>query len=144
MGRNILSRGKELIKNTAIVAVGKVCTKFLSFFLLPFYTAVLSTEEYGIVDLFNTYVSLLLPIIVFQIEDALFRFLVDVRQKDEEKEKSDIYGIFLCIVSECNIYYCIFSDFYAAFDSIWILSVVECDCQYIFRRFATIGKRAWK
>ena len=76
-----MSRGKELIKNTAIVAVGKVCTKFLSFFLLPFYTAVLSTEEYGIVDLFNTYVSLLLPIIVFQIEDALFRFLVDVRDR---------------------------------------------------------------
>ena len=43
-----MSRGKELVKNTAIVAVGQVCTKFLSFFLLPFYTAVLSTEDYGI------------------------------------------------------------------------------------------------
>ena len=82
-----MGRGKELVKNTAIVAVGKVCTKFLSFFLLPFYTAVLSTEEYGIVDLLNTYISLLLPIIAFQIEDALFRFLVDVRQREEEKRK---------------------------------------------------------
>lgn len=82
-----MSRGKELVKNTAIVAIGKVCTKFLSFFLLPFYTAVLSTEDYGIVDLFNTYISLLLPIIVFQIEDALFRFLIDVRQREEEKRK---------------------------------------------------------
>ncbi|MCI5648700.1 MAG: polysaccharide biosynthesis C-terminal domain-containing protein [Fusicatenibacter sp.] len=82
-----MSRGKELVKNTAIVAVGKVCTKFLSFFLLPFYTAVLSTEEYGIVDLLNTYISLLLPIIAFQIEDALFRFLVDVRQNEEGKRK---------------------------------------------------------
>lgn len=82
-----MSRGKELVKNTAIVAVGKVCTKFLSFFLLPFYTAVLSTEDYGIVDLFNTYISLLLPVIVFQIEDALFRFTIDVRDKEEEKRK---------------------------------------------------------
>ena len=32
-----MSRGKELIKNTAIIAIGKFCTKFLSFFLLPFY-----------------------------------------------------------------------------------------------------------
>lgn len=82
-----MSRGKELIKNTAIVAVGKVCTKFLSFFLLPFYTAILSTEDYGIVDLFNTYISLLLPLIVFQIEDAIFRFMIEVREKEEEKER---------------------------------------------------------
>lgn len=82
-----MSRKKELVKNTAIVAVGKVCTKFLSFFMLPFYTAVLSTEDYGIVDLFNTYVSLLLPIILFQIEDALFRFTIDVRNNEQEKRK---------------------------------------------------------
>lgn len=82
-----MSRGKELVKNTAIVAIGKVCTKFLSFLLLPFYTAILSTEDYGIVDLFNTYISLLLPLIVFQIEDALFRFTIDVREKESEKKK---------------------------------------------------------
>lgn len=81
-----MSRGKELVKNTAIVAVGKVCTKFLSFFLLPFYTAVLSTEDYGIVDLFNTYISLLLPLVVFQIEDALFRFSIDVRGDEYGKK----------------------------------------------------------
>jgi len=93
-----MSRGKELVKNTAIVAIGKVCTKFLSFFLLPFYTAILSTEDYGIVDLFNTYISLLLPLIVFQIEDALFRFTIDVREKEEEKKKVVSTVIVFCIV----------------------------------------------
>lgn len=92
-----MSRGKELVKNTAIVAIGKVCTKFLSFFLLPFYTAVLSTEDYGIVDLFNTYVSLLLPVIVFQIEDALFRFTIEVRENEDKKRKTISTVIFFCI-----------------------------------------------
>ncbi len=82
-----MSRGKELVKNTAIVAIGKASTKFLTFFMLPFYTAVLSTEDYGVVDLFGTYVSLLLPIVVFQMEDALFRFMVDVRESQEEQQK---------------------------------------------------------
>ena len=91
-----MSRGKELVKNTAIVAIGKVCTKFLSFFLLPFYTAVLSTEDYGIVDLFNTYVSLLLPIIVFQIEDALFRFSIDVRGDKEGERRVISTAICFC------------------------------------------------
>lgn len=92
-----MSRGKELVKNTAIVAIGKVSTKFLSFFLLPFYTAVLSTEEYGIVDLLGTYTSLLLPLIVFQIEDAVFRFLVDVRGKEFEKRTVISTTAFFCL-----------------------------------------------
>lgn len=105
-----MSRGKELVKNTAIVAVGKVCTKFLSFILLPFYTAVLSTEDYGIVDLFNTYISLLLPVIVFQIEDALFRFTIDVRCDEEEKRKVISTAVFFCLFQSivfCAIFFII-------------------------------------
>ena len=82
-----MSRGKELVKNTAIVAVGKASTKFLSFFLLPFYTSVLSTADYGIADLFSTYVTLIVTIVLLQIEDAVFRFMVDARNSDEERKK---------------------------------------------------------
>ncbi|BCP62258.1 hypothetical protein SUT380_14460 [Streptococcus parasuis] len=77
-----MSREKSLIKNTAIVAVGQIGTKFISFFLLPLYTAVLTTYEYGITDLLNTYVSLLMPLIFFQADQAIFRFLIDYRQKE--------------------------------------------------------------
>lgn len=49
--------------------------------LLPLYTGILSTEEYGIVDLLNTLVSLLLPIVTFQVEQAVFRELIEVRGK---------------------------------------------------------------
>ena len=47
-----MSKGKELLKNTAIVSIGKICTQLITFFLLPVYTAVLSNEEYGVVDLY--------------------------------------------------------------------------------------------
>ena len=36
------SRGAELAKNTAIITIGKISTQFVSFLLLPLYTAVLS------------------------------------------------------------------------------------------------------
>ena len=74
-----MNREKQLIKNTAIITIGKICTQMISFFLLPLYTAILTAEEYGIVDLLNTLVSLLIPIITFQIEQALFRYLIDAR-----------------------------------------------------------------
>lgn len=107
-GKINMSRSVDLVKNTFIVAIGKLCTKFISFFLLPFYTAVLSAEEYGIVDLFNTYVSLLLPIIVFQIEDALFRFSIDARENKEE-EKTVISTVLGFCVTQCILFVIIFS-----------------------------------
>ncbi len=92
-----MSRGKELVKNTAIVAAGRACTKLLSFFLLPFYTAVLSQEDYGVVDLLNSYVALLLPLVVFQIEEALFRFMIDVRDRETERRRVISTTIFFCL-----------------------------------------------
>lgn len=82
-----MSREKQLMKNTAIITIGKVCTQMISFFLLPLYTAVFSTEEYGIVDLFNTIIACLLPIFTLQIEQALFRFLIDAREDEKSKTK---------------------------------------------------------
>ena len=73
------STGKELAKNTAIISVGKICTQVVSFLLLPIYTGILSTEEYGAVDLIITYTSLLLPLVTLQLEQALFRFLLEKR-----------------------------------------------------------------
>lgn len=80
-------REKKLVKNTIMVAIGKICTQFISFFLLPLYTAMLSAEDYGIVDLLNTYISLLIPIFFLQTDQAVFRFLIDVREDEKGKKK---------------------------------------------------------
>ena len=83
-----MGKKQELVKNTVIITIGKICTQFLSFFLLPLYTAVLTTAEYGTVDLLMTYQQLIGYIIFFQIEQAIFRFLIEVRK--QEKETSEI------------------------------------------------------
>lgn len=102
-----MSREGKLIKNTAIIMVGKICTQMISFFLLPIYTAILSTEEYGIVDLLNTLISLLLPLITLQIEQGLFRYLVDNRESKEEKEKI-ITTTIVTVLIQSAIYMLIF------------------------------------
>lgn len=102
-----MSREKTLVKNTALLTIGKICTQMITFFLLPLYTAILSTEEFGIVDLLNTLVSLLLPIITFQIEQALFRNLIDVRDNEQEKKKIISTGIFT-VLGQSIIYLLIF------------------------------------
>ena len=82
-----MSRQKDLARNTAILTVGKVCTQCISFFLQPLYTAILSAEDYGTFDLFVTYATLLLPLINWQLDQGLFRFMLDYRgNKDEQKK----------------------------------------------------------
>lgn len=102
-----MSREKTLIKNTVIITVGKICTQMISFFLLPLYTAILSTEEYGTVDLLNTLVSLMLPIVTFQIEQAVFRRLIDNRDNDVEIKKIISTTIFT-VFNQMIIYVLVF------------------------------------
>lgn len=103
----IMNREFSLIKNTIIISIGKICTQFISFFLLPLYTSLLTTEEYGIVDLLNTLVSLLLPIITFQIEQGVFRELIDNREDIFEIKKIISTSIF-SVLLQCILFTLIF------------------------------------
>lgn len=98
-----MSKNKELVKNTTIVAVGRLSTQFLSFLLLPLFTKYLTSEDYGIVDLITTYVALLYPIITISLDMAAFRLLIDDRFL-RKRTKSIVSTAFnsvalLCIVS---------------------------------------------
>lgn len=98
-----MSRQKDLARNTAILTVGKVCTQCISFFLLPLYTAILSAEDYGTFDLFVTYATLLLPLINWQLDQGLFRFMLDYRSNKDEQKK--LFSTLLLSSTVQNIIY---------------------------------------
>ena len=102
-----MNKEKKLIKNTFIISIGKICTSFITFLLLPLYTYKLSTSEYGVVDLLNTLVSLLLPLVTFQIERAAFRKLIDSRN-DLNKTEEIITTSFLYVIIQCVLFSLIF------------------------------------
>lgn len=68
---------RDLFKNTIIIAIGKFSTQILSYFLLPLYTSILSTSEYGIYDLLVTICIFVIPLITILMEESMFRFLID-------------------------------------------------------------------
>ena len=79
-------REKHLLKNTGILAVGTICSKVVSFFLLPLYTAVLSTEDYGISDLIQTITYLLLPFVGLQLCAGVFRLTLERNSPEGKRE----------------------------------------------------------
>lgn len=51
---------------------------------MPVYTKCLTTDQYGISDLINTTVALLIPIFTIDIQDAVLRFVMDKKYKKED------------------------------------------------------------
>ena len=72
-----MGRYNYLIKNMGLLTLSNFATKLLSFFLVPLYTSVLSTVEYGTYDLFSTTISLLIPLLTIDIQEAVLRFSMD-------------------------------------------------------------------
>ena len=73
----MMANYKYLIKNIGILVLGNFTTKLLSFFLIPLYTASLTTTEYGSFDLINTTIGLIIPIFTFNILEGIFRYSLD-------------------------------------------------------------------
>lgn len=88
------SRNSYLVKNTAIFTLGNLATKLIAFFLVPLYTNVLSTSEYGTVDLVATICTIAIPIITLNIMEAVMRFNLD---KGVERNKITKIGIIILL-----------------------------------------------
>ncbi|MCQ2433447.1 MAG: polysaccharide biosynthesis C-terminal domain-containing protein [Clostridia bacterium] len=68
---------KSLLSNTAILGIGTFGSKILVFFMVRFYTACLTTEQYGIADIITQTANLLIPLLSAGITEAVFRFALD-------------------------------------------------------------------
>lgn len=81
-----MNEHKLLIKNTSIIAIGNMSTKLISFFLLPLYTALLSTEQYGDFDYIVSIATFFVPFVTVLMDESIFRFLIDC-QTIEQRER---------------------------------------------------------
>ncbi len=124
-----MNKKKQFAKTTIIIFFGKVCTQLISFFLLPLYTAYLATEEYGIVDLIQTYVTLFVPIITMELEMSIFRFLIDSRGKDKDTKtliSNNFYVLCISLTLFSIIYFIVTSFIDIPFRFIIWIDIVVC------------------
>lgn len=103
-----MARGRELIKNTGILLISKISTQIVSFLLLPLYTALLTTAEYGEIDIYTSLTMLVIPFLTMQLEMGLFRFFIT--EKKTEQRCRIITTSFVIIgrilVASTIIYWC--------------------------------------
>lgn len=73
---------KSLVKDTAIYGMSSMVGRFLNWCLVPLYTHVFDTSEYGVVTLIYSIVALLMVILTYGMETGFFRFANHDRWKD--------------------------------------------------------------
>lgn len=88
---------KKLVSNSIVFTIANLGSKILSFIMVPLYTYVLSTEEYGTVDIMTTLNSLLLPIIFLSMSDAVLRYAMDKRY-DKKTVLTTAFYVYICSI----------------------------------------------
>lgn len=103
------SRLKELFSNTLIFTIANFSSKILVFLMVPFYTAILTTEEYGISDMVHTISGLMMPVLSLCISNAVLRFCFLKEYKHEDVytvgHRIILYGTIVSFLLTSIIYY---------------------------------------
>lgn len=95
------NRNENLVKNVILFAIGNIGSKILQIILVPVYTRVMSSAEYGTVDVMQAIVSLLIPIFSFTIYEAVFRYAMD-----KDYNKRDVFSSGIVISAIGSILLC--------------------------------------
>lgn len=118
-----MNRYQKLTRNTLIYFLGSTGSKLVSFLMVRYYTSVLTTSEYGIVDLIIATATFLFPIISLGIHEGVFRFSMD---KDIDRSNVLTSGLLiafagnlflLLIISTVKLNY----DFWEYRTMIWLV-----------------------
>lgn len=81
MGTTGMDRYQYLGKNIIIFSISSFGTKLLSFLLVPLYTSILSTAEYGVADILTTTAILVGYVFTLNIADSVLRYGLEKRER---------------------------------------------------------------
>ena len=81
---------RYLFHNMALFTVSSFVSKVLVFCLVPFYTSVLTEAEYGVADVMQTTLLLLVPLLSVNAGEAALRFGLD---HVEDRDRILLYGL---------------------------------------------------
>jgi O-antigen/teichoic acid export membrane protein len=74
---------RRLAGQTAIYGIPSIIGRILGYLLVPLYTRIFAPGEYGTVNVFYSYASLLMVILTYGMETSFFRY----NEKESDKEK---------------------------------------------------------
>ena len=90
---------KKLLGNSIVFTISNVLLQAITFLLLPLYSNIISTSEYGIISNINTIIMLCNYIVTLCIDCVITRYYFDCVNEEEVKQLFSKISYF----SECRI-----------------------------------------
>jgi len=129
-----MNRKQYLAKNIALFVVNIIGTKLISFLLVPLYTNVFATSEYGVIDIISTIATIFVPVITMNIGEAVMRFALD---KDSDiKEIANVGVLFVGISFFLGIIIVPMLSFFPNIAVDHMLVYFFCVSQGVYRTFS--------
>jgi O-antigen/teichoic acid export membrane protein len=72
-----MGRYEYLLGNTVVFAIGSFSSKLLVFFMMSYYTRMLTPAQFGVAERITTTCNLLMPFVMLSINEAIIRFTMD-------------------------------------------------------------------
>ena len=94
----MLDKIKELTKDTAIYGISTIIGRFLGFFLVPFYTNVISTNDFGIYSNIYAYLAFLNIVFIYGM-DAAFMKYASLNEESVKKKTFSTSFLFVCLTT---------------------------------------------
>lgn len=134
-----MSKESALIQRTAIYAVGNFGSKILSYVMVLVYSYYITPDELGFYDLILTTISMVQPLILFQINDGVYRYLVDAQRE----KQSNIIGNgfhFLCLTTFlAEVLFLLVTSRFKIQYAVWIGALFASTMFFVFMQDAVRG-----
>lgn len=142
-----MNRGKRFAKKTAIYAIGNFGSKVLSFLMVPYYTHSIPTGEYGIYDVLLVTISLIMPILTLQTQEAIIAGMIDKEKDNDQIIKCTLSIVFLNSLVFSSLYF-IVSRFICIQYGIYFIALLTIKSIYTIvhqyaRGLSRTGLYAW-
>lgn len=133
-----MSRETTLVKNTIVYMIGNFASRFLGFLLLPLYTNYLSKADYGFYDLILVAALILVPVITLQINDSIYRYLLEAKDENEISKivTNALVVIFGGILVFTPLYFLFIKFYYIKYSVLIVIFVVVNILQIMYQQIA--------
>jgi len=105
---------KRLAGQTAIYGIPSILGRILGYLLVPLYTRVFITGEYGTVNVFYSYASFLMVVLTYGMETAFFRF------HEQETDKERVFSTGMISLLFTSVLFLVLVSVYAGPIARWI------------------------
>lgn len=78
-------RSTRFLKAIGLYAIGNLGSRILTFLMVPLYTYFVSSSDYGLYDLYLTLIISVIPLMILQLRDGAFRFMIDNKDVNQRK-----------------------------------------------------------